>query len=146
MAKRFHLSMPLFVLPLTVEVNMMYRPLQWAHRRGLSGEIGSWDCSREARQQHDRDRHCERSVQTKMLKFHGQIASLNSLQCTTCSVRIFLASGLAVNPLNACAAARTSTSQSCIPLPTIWILAPFLPSCRFVHSHSHYQSCHVKHR
>ena len=40
---------------------------------------------REARQQHDRDRHSEHSVQTKMLKFHDQIASLSSLQCTTCS-------------------------------------------------------------
>ena len=33
MAKRFHLSMPLFVLPLTVEVTgYMDRPLQWPHR------------------------------------------------------------------------------------------------------------------
>ena len=40
---------------------------------------------REARQQHDRDRHSERSVQTKKLEFHGQIASLSSLQCTTSS-------------------------------------------------------------
>ena len=37
MAKRFHLSMPLFVLPLTVEVTLyMDRPLQWPHRWGLS--------------------------------------------------------------------------------------------------------------
>jgi len=40
MTKRFHLSMPLFALPLTVEVTChMDRPLQWPHRWGLSHVI-----------------------------------------------------------------------------------------------------------
>ena len=40
---------------------------------------------REARQQNDRNRHGERSVQTKMLKFHREIASLSWPQCATCN-------------------------------------------------------------
>ena len=53
---------------------------------------------REARQQHDRVSHHQlrdaqsrlplleqHSVQTKMLKFHAQIASLSCPQCVTCS-------------------------------------------------------------
>ena len=53
---------------------------------------------REARQQHDRVSHRQlqdaqsslplleqHSVQTKMLKFHAQIASLSCPQCVTCS-------------------------------------------------------------
>jgi len=43
------------------------------------------DEQREARQQHDRDRHIERSVQTKMLNFHRQIALLSCSHCTTCN-------------------------------------------------------------
>ena len=38
---------------------------------------------REARQRHDRDRHSGRSVQTKMLNFHRQIALLSCSHCTT---------------------------------------------------------------
>ena len=48
-----------------------------AYQERLAAETAQ---EREPRQWHGR----ERSVQTKMWKFHGQIASLNSPQCTTC--------------------------------------------------------------
>ena len=100
---------------------------------------------REVRLQYYSDRHRElqvvqsqlplfeqRSVRTKMLRFHAHMASLDSPQCSTCSER-FLASGFALNLLSAYAAAATSTVQRCTLHSTTWTQAPYHLSYKLVH-------------
>ena len=73
----------------------------------------------------------QRSVRTKMLRFHAHMASLDSPQCTTCSE--MFPSSFAHKILSVCAAVATSTVQRCTLQPTIWTQAPYHPSCRLVY-------------
>ena len=104
--------------------------LREAQQEWLAAETAE---QREARQWHDRDRHSECSVQTKILHFHRQIALLSCSHCTTCNEEF---PGLRLG--RHCAECMCCSQDKCIPklYPSDNNMDPgsVPPSCRLVYS------------